>query len=44
MNARFGPDGNLYIVDFGVMEWGDHNWDATAGTGIVWRVTHSGTT
>ncbi len=41
VEAKFGPDGNLYIIDFGVMEWGDGMWSATAGTGIVWRVAHT---
>ena len=41
VEAKFGPDGNLYVVDFGVMEWGDGMWQATEGTGIVWKITHS---
>lgn len=42
IEAKFGPDGNLYIVDYGIVEWAGDRWEATAGTGIVWRVTHSG--
>jgi glucose/arabinose dehydrogenase len=42
VEAKFGPDGNLYIVDYGVMQWEGDMWQATSGTGIVWRVTHSG--
>jgi len=41
VEAKFGPDGALYIVDFGVTEWGDGMWQATEGTGIVWKVTHT---
>ena len=41
VEAKFGPDGSLYVVDYGVMEWADNRWEATAGTGIVWRITHS---
>jgi len=42
IQARFGPDGNLYIVDFGVLELHEEGWVAPAASGIVWRVTHSG--
>lgn len=42
VEAKFGPDGSLYIVDFGVLQWGDGGWEATEGTGIVWQVLHTG--
>ena len=43
IEAKFGPDGNLYIVDLGVVEFREEfdDWVATPRTGIVWRVTHS---
>ena len=44
VEAKFGPDGNLYIVDFGVVEYREdlHDFAATAATGIVWQVTRTG--
>lgn len=41
IEAKFGPDGHLYIVDFGVVELREdaRGWVATEGTGVVWRVT-----
>jgi glucose/arabinose dehydrogenase len=41
VEAKFGPDGALYIVDFGITEWGDGMWQAIEGTGIVWKVTRT---
>ena len=41
IQARFGPDGALYIVDFGILELPDGGWVAHPGTGTVWRVTRS---
>ena len=38
IQARFGPDGSLYIVDFGVLELGKDGWVGEAGTGTIWRV------
>ncbi len=43
IQARFGPDGNLYIVDFGVLQWTGQGWQAPAGSGAIWRVAHTGT-
>ena len=40
--AKFGPDGNLYVVDYGVVDWRDGGWEAAAGTGIIWKVTRIG--
>ncbi|MDI7276836.1 MAG: PQQ-dependent sugar dehydrogenase [Anaerolineae bacterium] len=42
--VRFGPDGGLYIVDCGVIEFREEAWGwvAVPTTGIIWRVTHSG--
>lgn len=41
IQARVGPDGALYIVDWGLLVW-QEGWEAIAGTGIVWKVTRSG--
>ncbi len=43
VEAKFGPDGNLYIADLGVLEWlgPQQGYEAVAGTGIVWRVRHT---
>ena len=38
IQARFGPDGHLYIVDFGVLELREPGWVAEAGTGTIWQV------
>ena len=35
IDAVFGPDGALYIVDFGVAVGGE----ASPGTGVIWKVT-----
>src|SRR5699024_1811025 len=37
IDAVFGPDGTLYIADFGVAVGGD----AEAKTGVIWKVTRS---
>lgn len=44
IEAKFGPDGSLYIVDFGVIEYREdlQDWVATEATGIVWQVTRTG--
>jgi len=41
IQARFGPDGHLYIVDFGVVEFREDvgDWVATEATGVIWRVS-----
>jgi len=41
--AKFGPDGGLYIVDLGVVEFREDvgAWVATEATGIVWKVTRT---
>ncbi|MEW6046085.1 MAG: serine hydrolase, partial [Bacillota bacterium] len=38
IDAKFGPDGSLYVVDFGVFEWNDRTPRAVRGTGVVWRI------
>jgi glucose/arabinose dehydrogenase len=43
-DVTFGPDGAMYIVDYGVVEI-DMDlmppYDYQAGTGTVWRVTRT---
>ena len=45
-NVKFGPDGAMYIVDYGVVKidmsltkQGKPPYDEMAGTGAIWRVT-----
>ena len=38
IDAKFGPDDCLYIVDFGVFEVNGQVPNAVPGTGIVWKV------
>jgi hypothetical protein len=40
--VKFGPDGAMYIVDYGVVEIDmelEPPYDYIAGTGAVWRVS-----
>jgi glucose/arabinose dehydrogenase len=38
--ARFSPRGlALYIVDFGVVRWGEYGPEPMRGTGVLWRIT-----
>jgi len=36
--VKFGPDGSLYILDYGHMRMKQGNQDATAGSGRIWRL------
>lgn len=38
IQARFGPDGALYIVDFGRLELGAGGWAAPGGDGVIWKI------
>jgi glucose/arabinose dehydrogenase len=41
--VRFSPDGTqLYIVDFGVMTMSESGPHPQQGTGVLWRITHTG--
>jgi glucose/arabinose dehydrogenase len=41
--ARFSPDGTqLYVVDFGVMTMSDAAPHPQQGTGVLWRISHTG--
>jgi glucose/arabinose dehydrogenase len=38
----FGPDGALYIVDFGRIDIPDTGMDARPKTGVIWKLTRTG--
>ncbi|MGI6632941.1 MAG: serine hydrolase [Bacillota bacterium] len=38
IDAKFGPDGSLYVVDFGVFEVNGQVPNAVPKTGMVWRI------
>ena len=38
IQARFGPDGALYVVDFGPLELAEQGWEAPPGGGVIWRI------
>jgi glucose/arabinose dehydrogenase len=42
IDVKFGPDGQLYVIDFGHFEPGRGTMDATAGSGGLWRVDWEG--
>ncbi len=42
IQARFGPDGHLYVVDFGILELRPEGWVAPGGSGVIWRIRHGG--
>ena len=39
---QWGPDGALYVVDFGVIHFTEKGMNAEPGTGVVWRVRYRG--
>jgi hypothetical protein len=40
--AAWGPDGALYVVDFGVVEFSQSGMNARPDTGVVWKVMRTG--
>jgi glucose/arabinose dehydrogenase len=40
--ARFGPDGALYLTDFGVMRAGPKGMELVPQTGALWRISRRG--
>lgn len=38
----WGPDGALYVVDFGVIEFSKQGMNAVPNTGVIWKVTRTG--
>jgi glucose/arabinose dehydrogenase len=41
LRVRFGPDGDLYIVDWGVMEFKPPQPMARLNTGVIWKVSRT---
>lgn len=39
LQLEWGPDGSLYIVDFGIVEFDDKGMNAHPFTGVVWKVS-----
>jgi glucose/arabinose dehydrogenase len=38
--VRFAPKGMaLYVVDFGIVRWGEYGPEPMRGTGVLWRIT-----
>lgn len=40
--VEWGPDGALYVVDFGVIEFSTKGMKAHPKTGVIWRIRHTG--
>lgn len=40
--TEWGPDGALYVVDFGVVEFSQSGMNAHPDTGVVWKVVRMG--
>ncbi len=38
IQLEWAKDGTLYLVDFGVVEFGDQGMTAHPFTGVVWRL------
>lgn len=39
IQLEWGPDGSLYVVDFGVIELTETGMEAKPRSGVIWRVT-----
>jgi glucose/arabinose dehydrogenase len=39
LQIEWGPDGSLYVVDFGIIEFTEAGMDAHPGTGVIWKVS-----
>ena len=42
LQLTYGPDGALYVVDFGVIHFSEQGMNAEPNTGVVWKVTRTG--
>lgn len=42
IQLEWGPNGNLYIVDFGIVEFNDKGMNAHPHTGVLWKVSKEG--
>ena len=36
---KFGPDGSMYVVDFGVIESNGKTYKTVSGTGSIWKIS-----
>lgn len=41
IQLEWGPDGSLYIVDFGIVEFDDKGMSAHPHTGVIWKISPS---
>jgi beta-lactamase class A/glucose/arabinose dehydrogenase len=39
IDVKFGPDGCMYVVDFGVFEAKGQTFNAVPGTGAIWKIS-----
>ena len=39
VDVKFGPDGSMYVVDFGVIESDGKVYRGVPGTGAVWKIS-----
>ena len=42
LQVTFGPDGALYITDFGVIHFSEQGMNAQPNTGVIWKVSLTG--
>jgi hypothetical protein len=40
--TAWGPDGALYVVDFGGVQFSQKGMNAKPDTGVIWRVVRTG--
>lgn len=41
LQLAWGPDGALYVADFGVIRFDEEGMTAEPGTGVIWKVTRT---
>jgi beta-lactamase class A len=39
IDVKFGPDGSMYVVDFGVFDSSKQTTNAVAKTGVIWKIS-----
>jgi beta-lactamase class A/glucose/arabinose dehydrogenase len=39
VDVKFGPDGSMYVVDFGVIESNGKTYKTVSGTGSIWKIS-----
>lgn len=42
IQLTYGPDGALYVVDFGVIHFDEKGMNAQPNTGVIWKVSRQG--